>query len=291
MEYVFDPYTWREKRKILTQNELIVPGLEMFGLEGGNRQLGTLPPHIHRSTEFLYLANGAQTYFIGEKEYLLTGNNVLVVNKDVVHSTGGQAYGRYENIWFRIDLPVFAQNLPLPPAERINFCDRITNLSSPILSLRENRFPQMQSAFYSLASGEPAAQLRGYAQFIDFVAYLLKCTDPAASYSPDIQQAVQYIADHVENTITLEELAHLCHLSLSAFKQKFHRETGVSPREYINLQKIKQAKTLLTAGKSVTETAFALDFSSSSYFSVVFKQMENVAPAIWQAEQNKKREV
>ena len=87
------------------------------------------------------------------------------------------------------------------------------------------------------------------------------------------------LKDVLEVRLGLEELAELAGLSLSGFKQKFRRETGITPREYINLLKIEKAKALLRAGSSVTETAFSLDFSSSSYFSVLFKQMEDMSPS------------
>jgi len=283
MEYVFDPYTWEDDRKILTQKELIVPGLEMFGTHHHPKKLRILPPHMHKTTEFLYLANGAQKYYVGEKEYLLTGNHVLVVNNDVVHSTGDIPYGRYENLWFRLDIPRFAKSLGVPAPIRSHICQRLQNLPHPLISMTENRFSQLRDAFFALSSDLPSEKLQGYAQFVDFVTYLVKCTDPTAAFSADIQQVLSYIREHICESILLADLAALCRISLSTFKQKFRRETGVSPREYINIQKIEKAKVFLASGMTVTETAYALDFSSSSYFSVVFKQMEDISPIDWQA--------
>ena len=46
---------------------------------------------------------------------------------------------------------------------------------------------------------------------------------------------------------------------------------GITPAEYINLQKISYAKKMLSNGKSnITDLAYMLGFSSSNYFSSVF---------------------
>jgi len=171
----------------------------------------------------------------------------------------------------------------VPAPIRSHICQRLQNLPHPLISMTENRFSQLRDAFFALSSDLPSEKLQGYAKFVDFVTYLVKCTDPTAAFSADIQQVLSYIREHICESILLEDLAALCRISLSTFKQKFRRETGVSPREYINIQKIEKAKVFLASGMTVTETAYALDFSSSSYFSVVFKQMEDISPIDWQA--------
>lgn len=47
---------------------------------------------------------------------------------------------------------------------------------------------------------------------------------------------------------------------------------GVSPRNYINQEKISRAKALLLKGYTVTDVAMLLSFNDSSYFSTVFKK-------------------
>jgi len=278
MEYVFDDAMWTEGRKILTQDTLIVPGLEMFGHNCAAHNLHLLPPHIHKTSEFLYQANGSQKYHVDDKEYILRGNQVLVVDAELLHSSGSRPYGRYEDLWFRLDVPVFARSIGVPQAVQEMICQRLGHVSHPVITLQENLYGDLESAFYELASDDPVRQLGGYARFVNFIIHLIRCSDPAASYSPAIQKIIAHIEENICTHLELGTLAELAGLSLSGFKQKFRRETGITPREYINLLKIEKAKEYLIAGASVTETAFALDFSSSSYFSVLFRQIENMAP-------------
>lgn len=279
MDYTFDSPTWTDEVKIITNDSLIVPGLEMFGHKCSARNLQLLTPHIHKTTEFLYLANGSQKYSINGEDYVVKGNQVLVVDAEVPHSSGPNPYGRYENLWFRLDIPVFAGHLGVSEPVRMLICQRLQQMPNPIIAIRENLWGGLQNAFYNLASSDPAKQLCGYGAFVHFITQLVKSTDPAGSYSPCIQQVITYIEENICTHLGLEDLAELAGLSLSGFKQKFRRETGITPREYINLLKIEKAKEYLSAGASVTETAFALDFSSSSYFSVLFRQMEDMPPS------------
>jgi len=297
MKYHFDDYMWTEDRKIITGEYTAVPGMEMFGHDCTVHNLHILKPHIHKTAEFVYLANGTQKYCIGDQEYTIKGNQVMVVDAQVPHSSGVNPYGRYESFWFRLDIQTFAECLGVPGWIKSLICSRLTNLQNPILAPKENLFGLLHDVFYDLSSVDPAKQLRGYSGFVGFITKLVECTDLTGGCSASIQRVLAYIEENICTHLKLEDLAELAGVSLSGFKQKFRRETGITPREYINLLKIEKAKEYLSAGYSVTETAFALDFSSSSYFSVLFRQMEDTTPDAYRrqcinAKQNdKKKEV
>lgn len=53
---------------------------------------------------------------------------------------------------------------------------------------------------------------------------------------------------------------------------------GISPRNFINQQKIDLSKTMLLDGHTVTDVAMALGFSSSSYFAYAFKKFTTFTP-------------
>ena len=94
----------------------------------------------------------------------------------------------------------------------------------------------------------------------------------------DIQLTIKYIRDHIEEPIDMATLAILSNLSVSQFKQKFSHYIGIPPRQFINREKIETAKQMLKSGMTVTETAMALGFNNSSYFSSVFKKYQNCSP-------------
>lgn len=242
----------------------------MIGHAACSRQAKALQPHIHQSAEFLCLASGSQKYCVGDREYVIKGNQVLVVDKDQLHSTGESPYGRYENIWFRLNVETFAIGLGLPEEMKEALIRRLCNMKEPIISLKENHYCNLREAFYDLVSENPVRRLSGFSGFVDFVMLLVQSSEGEVPPSGGLQPVLDNIQENTGTHLMLEDLAELAGLSLSGFKQKFRREIGITPREYINLKKIEKAKTLLTQGMSVTDTAFSLGFSSSSYFRCCF---------------------
>ena len=74
-------------------------------------------------------------------------------------------------------------------------------------------------------------------------------------------------------------MAEVAGLSVSHFKARFRRETGLPPREFILREKIRLAREALGKGHgTVTDIAFELGFSSSQYFATVFKRYTGQSP-------------
>lgn len=94
-----------------------------------------------------------------------------------------------------------------------------------------------------------------------------------------ISRAISYLRKNLNEHLDLTDLARISGYSLSRFKSKFRNETGITPGEYISLQKIEHAKhQLLETNISITEIAYSLGFSSSNYFSTVFKKYSDSTP-------------
>ncbi|MDR1158972.1 MAG: AraC family transcriptional regulator [Oscillospiraceae bacterium] len=97
--------------------------------------------------------------------------------------------------------------------------------------------------------------------------------------SQDIANATAFIERSIGEPISMPELAQAAHLSVSRFKQKFKEQIGATPREYVNRMKVEISKARLLATGSVTEVAFELGFTSSNYFSVIFKRFTGLSPS------------
>ena len=102
---------------------------------------------------------------------------------------------------------------------------------------------------------------------------------PSFKITPDIGRTMEYIIEHLDEEIPIEELAQIALLSVSRFKQKFKDQMGTSPRNFINYNKIEEAKRKLQENGNVTQTAMELGFSSSNYFSSVFRKFTSTSPS------------
>ena len=103
--------------------------------------------------------------------------------------------------------------------------------------------------------------------------------DRQAAYSEPILKVITYIESNIFEIFDLEDLAEQCCLSLSRFKHRFKKETGMPPAEFIIRKKLEKAQILLEEGAmSIKDIAYELGFSSPSYFATVFKQYLGYSP-------------
>ncbi|MEG1407956.1 MAG: AraC family transcriptional regulator, partial [Ruthenibacterium sp.] len=96
--------------------------------------------------------------------------------------------------------------------------------------------------------------------------------------SDRIENIKIYIENHIEERMTLDEIASEFFLTRCYLSHYFKRETGFSISEYIRTQKILKAKQMLKQDYSVTQISHALSFSSDSHFIETFKQMTGITP-------------
>lgn len=119
--------------------------------------------------------------------------------------------------------------------------------------------------------------------WVDFVSSFttLFFTRQKRSESDIIQLALDYIDSNLDKTIQLSDVARYIGVSepyLSSFFKKNMNENFIP---YVNKQKIKRAKQLLSEGKMVYQVSDMLGYENSTYFSRVFKKMEGITPDIY----------
>lgn len=93
-----------------------------------------------------------------------------------------------------------------------------------------------------------------------------------------ILQIKNYVGEHVDEKLDLEQIADRFYLSRDYLSHYFKKETGFTLGQYITIRKMERAKTLLRQGFSVTETAVALSYHSDSHFINTFKRMTGTTP-------------
>jgi AraC family transcriptional regulator of adaptative response/methylated-DNA-[protein]-cysteine methyltransferase len=79
-----------------------------------------------------------------------------------------------------------------------------------------------------------------------------------------VQRICRYIEVHCEDSLTLTDLGGEFALSPYYLQRLFKRVTGVTPRQYIQAQRIERFKTHLKQGEPVTQALYDVGFTSSS---------------------------
>lgn len=94
-----------------------------------------------------------------------------------------------------------------------------------------------------------------------------------------IHQAREYIDNHFDEDLTLDEVSRLINISPYYFSKLFKEEIGQSFIEYITNLRMEKAKTLLaTTNKSMKEICSAIGYADPNYFSRTFKKNVGVTP-------------
>lgn len=93
------------------------------------------------------------------------------------------------------------------------------------------------------------------------------------------ERAIDYIGENLTASLTLREVAAQVSFSPVYFHSVFRSATGMTLRDYVELQRIKKSTALLVTGeKTLTEIAYECGFSSQSYFSYAFKRRMKMTP-------------
>lgn len=91
--------------------------------------------------------------------------------------------------------------------------------------------------------------------------------------------AVDFMSAHVDQNLSVEEVAKTVGVSVSSLNRIFKKYAQVAVHRYFLLQRIKAATGLLQSGVSVSETARSLNFCSQGYFSACYKRETGKKPS------------
>jgi AraC family transcriptional regulator len=102
------------------------------------------------------------------------------------------------------------------------------------------------------------------------------------SQREDIDYIVEYINDHYNQSITLDDLAAKIALSRSHFSRLFKRETGFTLQDYIIKVRLERARLMLAnSSRKIIEIAHQCGFSSSAHFTAAFSKYAGIQPSAY----------
>lgn len=274
-----DQYTLTKERIIYTQEQHHVPGVHALARHTMKDSIPSLKWHYHENSfEFTISTKGTFSFSTQTSSYRFSGGDVFIAFPDEIHGTNDIPVSVGEIYWFQLDVSNPKEFLFMNEDTAIHMIENLRALPHHVVQANaEEMRPLIQQAFYLAQRNEEPEFIASYLQLF---LYLLihSANNEKFALSPDIGRTLNYILDNITEELPLEELAALANLSCSQYKQKFKKQLGISPRHFINQQKIEYSKLLLLEGMSVTDIAMLLGFTTSSYFSTVFKKYTLYTP-------------
>ena len=102
-----------------------------------------------------------------------------------------------------------------------------------------------------------------------------------------VVQAKLFIDEHFSENLDLDNISDEACFSKFHFLRLFKTIYGKTPHQYLIVVRIEKAKILLAKDTPVSETCYAVGFSSLSSFSALFRRFAGLSPSAYCQEQKK----
>ncbi|RED50248.1 helix-turn-helix transcriptional regulator [Seonamhaeicola aphaedonensis] len=273
-------------------------GLNSIGYWDANEpQDWGLDWHRNEGIEFHFLESGTMPYAQEGKEVLLTPNHLTITRPWEAHKVGNPNIGMGKFYWVIIDLGVRR------PHQEWVWPDWITLTNDDLLQLttilRHNEqsilkanqrvrdcFKRINIAVNTDENGSNASRIRLLINYLlILILDLLKTENIVLNESlTDSSRSVQYFLKELDKNLsenwTIEEMAKSSGVGLTRFTHHCKQLTNLTPMRYLNIRRLEMAKNILKDNPHLTvgEVANMCGFTTSQYFSTVFKKHEKCSP-------------
>lgn len=97
----------------------------------------------------------------------------------------------------------------------------------------------------------------------------------------EIARTIDYLSSHLGEPVTIDDMAEQVGMSRAVFHRRFKEATTMSPIQFVKSMRLNNAAMKIAEGKSVTEAAWDVGYTSTSQFSREFKRMYGQSPRQW----------
>lgn len=285
------------------QKQLIISGDYAFPLAVNYHSLSDFeenqyPYHWHPEIEFDIILSGSMRCHAHGHKYTLSAGDALFCNSNCLHSgyLVSEEDCRYIALTFfprfiygfsnscletKYVTPIL--NNPklqaLPLRSDVDWQQKILEILPEVCKLYDEKKDSYELRIHNLLC---EVWLLIYENTYSEVSY------PAASGSSQatrLERILAHIHGHYNEQISLNTISELAGLSTSECCRFFKKHMHMSIFDYLQEHRIKCSLSLLAdEERNITETASAVGFSSSSYFTQVFKKYMGITPSEYKRE-------
>ncbi len=268
------------------------PHIRMVGLEIYDAATNSLPQHWNDGLELCMVLEGEFTWVVEGKEVQVRGGEATVTRPWEIHGGSGGIMNRGVLAWIVVGLES-GYDLPLAVGPWSRLCstpgaallERLTDASLTKLG----RIPELERLFFSLQR-ELEDQDLGHEYRVNGIVddmLILVCRHCQPTESSDgvanrLDRLLREVSAHPEKDWQVSQLSEQLGLSVSTFIKHVREKTGLTPKNYLVHARIQAACSLLAdTGRNVTDIAFDTGFSSSQFFSTLFRKYTGLSPRQW----------
>lgn len=240
--------------------------------------------HIHDCCEVFFCLSGGKSFLIGGQLYDVEDNDLFVINQYEAHKITYDHEKNFHRYVFQIS-PDFIHNCSTGETDlskcfyphKHGFDHRVKLSPEGIARLKQSLALLGEDGGY----GDDVMKRGIMAEILVEInrTVLRREGEKHDSHSHKaVMDAIDYINKNFGNQLTLDMVAHAAYVSVNQLCRLFSEHCGTTVAKYITSKRITEAKKMLAAGKSVTETAMICGFGDYSGFIRVFKKNVGMTP-------------
>ena len=245
--------------------------------------------HWHDDLQFIYVLEGLVCVKTLEEEEILSAGEGIFTNKGVIHYSIGRSNPcRYILFRFPERFLFFYPGSPaekltrqvtersgislVPLSSSIEWCSETLLLLQKLADLEEKKETDPQYEYDVMTILAELWQI------------ILRHADISAPTEEDpvsmrMRRFLEYIEEHLDQDISLEEMAASAGVSKTEVLRCFHKTLQTTPYSYVMEARLSKAADLLAeTGLPVGEIASRTGFNQQSYFGKRFKEKMGVTP-------------
>ena len=249
---------------ILIQNIVVISGIRPYGrtvnmLKNGRQKHG-----------FLYIWSGETTFYLdGGKTIKATGGQLLYLPKSIQYK---MQYTAESTTLAVINFDLSKESIDIFSTREIT----VLKNSDP-----QHTIANIMAKFEVFGTSQNfAGQFRRKELFYRLLALIFDNNlNLESQHYPQIATGVMLLKQTYLENLPIEVFARQSDVSVSSFRQLFHKQFGMSPLQYRNLLRIQRAKQMLEYDNcTVAEIAYASGFENIGYFCRCYKKFTGETP-------------
>lgn len=256
-------------------------------------------PHLHRHNEaqLIWIKEGEGTLVVDNHLHAFKANDVYLLGANQPHlfKSNAEYFDEKNGLQIQALMIFFDPNGKLLPL-----------LALPEMQLISSFLMQHQAGFKvppkhsetiinQMEGVKNAKNQELVTQFLTLLNLLYQTSSKAAPLAPvrsvnfsenegiRIGHIFNYIMQHYERLITLEEVSAEAHMTPQAFCRYFKKHTRQTFVSFLNEMRINEACKKLTSGKyeNIATVAYTCGFNSVTNFNRVFKTVKGESPKVY----------
>ena len=254
--------------------------------------------HVHDFFEMFVLIAGRIQYKTAGSTFFLQPKDILFLNHHQPHCP---VLIDRTKPYERIALHVSARTLAQLSSPDLNLCECFTKDIFTVYHYSQEVYSRIFNLLYRLLSVFPGSnsgdRLWGRAYLTELFVEISRSNSAPFVYSfnrdsTDLQMPTmvrQYVLEHLEEPITIDQLASYFFMNQYSFMHAFKKCCGISPYQFILQQRLEAAMEMIKKGIPLTSISHSCGFNDYSNFYRSFRKYFKASPRSF-AENNKKPE-